>query len=933
MTGFNSLPTTVDGSLTSSWLPRVAAAIRHALPSGQTLPADVFARRHRWMLGLLWFHVPALFAVGLLTDNAVSHSAFESAVVAVLAIGGTLRINGRRARAAIVSVGLITSSAVLVHLSGGYIEAHFHFFVMIGLLSLYEDWLPFLLAAAYVVLHHGLVGLLAPEAVFNHPAALESPWRWAVIHGVFVTGAGVASVLAWRLNEATRTQLRDVNRNLAHAQQVAGIGSWTWDVQTNEVTWSDELRRILGGDAKDRKASYEGFMTFVHPNDRAAVDREVRRTLATGEPLAYDARLLVDGEVRLGHVRGEVHAGRDGRPAQVFGTLQDVTAERRAAQDLFEAKERFRHAFDDAPIGVMLVDLEGHRFGRVLQANRAASQITGYRADALIGRSFAALAHPGDRERQDQAAARFLRGELGSYELEEQYVHADGHPVWVNVSATIVRDEHREPLYAIAQVQDVTERKQGEEQLRHQALHDSLTGLANRALFQDRLDHSLAALDRRPGTVAVLFLDLDNFKLVNDTLGHPVGDDVLLAVARRLSELTRPNDTVARLSGDEFGILCDQLGDPREAVQIAERLTEVLALPLQVGDRELVMTASIGIVMATAETTTESLLRDADVAMYRAKSAGPGRYEIFDPEMHRDALARLDLEHSLRRALEREEFRLVYQPIVELRTGRVMACEALLRWERPGTGTVGPTEFIPVAEETGMIVQIGRWVLGRACREAQRWQELLGPGAPIVNVNLSPRQIGANGADGDTDSDEGAPPTVNVNISPRQLSDPALVSHVVEALEGSGLDPRQLCLEVTESAMVGSFERATEALGVLRDLGVTAAIDDFGAGVSSLGRLKQLPLEVLKIDKAFVDGLGRGGDDKAIIAAVNALAEALDLTAVAEGVETREQAEELHALGCHAAQGYWFSRPLEPEALVEFLREGSSPSVAGELVF
>ena len=889
------------------WPARAAAAVRHALPTGRTLPPDVFARRHRWMLVLLWLHVPGLFAVSLLTAHSLGHSGLEVWLVVIFALAGTVRRLSRRARAVLVSVGRITCSAVLVHLSGGYIEAHFHFFVMIGLLSLYEDWVPFLLAAGYVVLHHGIGGAVAPDAVFNHPDAIRDPWKWAGIHGFFVTGAGVASVVAWRLNEATRAELRDVNRHLAHAQQVAGIGSWNWHLPTDVVEWSHELYRILGGDPETSPASYERFLTFVHPDDRARVTATVAHTVATGEPLDYDTRLVIGDDVRLAHARGEVLLGRNGQPERVFGTLQDVTEQRRAEQDLYEAKERFRHAFDDAPIGVMLVELGPEGFGRILQANRSACAITGYAPDALVDWEFAALVHPDDRRRHDRAAAGFGRGESPHYELETQYVHPDGRQVSVEVSASLVQDERGEALYAIVQVQDVTERKRGEEQLRHQALHDSLTGLANRALFQDRIDHSLRALARRPGHVAILFLDLDNFKLVNDTLGHQVGDELLLAVARRLGELTRPNDTVARLSGDEFGILCDQLGDPRDAIQIARRLTDVLALPLQVGDRELVTTASVGIAMAAPDATTDSLLRDADVAMYRAKSGGRGRYEIFDPDMHRAALARLDMEHALRRAVEQDELRLVYQPICELATGRVIAVEALLRWDRPGVGTVAPADFIPVAEETGVIVGIGRWVLAAACREAKRWERLL-EGPPRARMNGHPRAVA---------------PVVNVNLSPRQLADPDLVEHVTDALASAHLRPESLCLEVTESTMVGSFERATHALGLLRDLGVATAIDDFGSGVSSLGRLKQLPLAVLKIDKTFVDGLTADGEDRAIIAAINALAEALDLTSVAEGVETEAQAAALRGLGCHAAQGYWFSRPLERDTLVDFLRGGA----------
>jgi diguanylate cyclase (GGDEF)-like protein/PAS domain S-box-containing protein len=875
---------------------RAFDAVAGSLPTGRTLPANVFLARHRAMLVLLWLHVPALFALAVLRGNTVRHSAVEVAVIAALALAATLDRFTHRARASIASLGLITCSAVLVHFSGGYIEAHFHFFVMIGLLSLYEDWVPFLVAAGYVVLHHGVGGALDPKAVYNHPAAIEHPWTWALIHALFVTGAGIASVVAWRLNEVTRGELRDANVHLAHAQEVSGTGSWVRDIRTGEVTWSAELYRLLGAEL-GTEVDPDSFLGLLHPEDLTRVSALLDETATNGARLDYEARVIVGGEERRVHARGEAEMGRQG-PMRIFGTLEDVTERRRAEHELYELKERFRHAFEEAPIGVALVAVHGTGFGGVLQVNRAVCKITGYSREQLLETNFTAITHPDDRALSESAAQSYLTGEATSYDVEKRYVHADGHPVWVQIRASLVRDEAGQPLYAISQIQDVTERKRAEEQLRHQALHDSLTGLPNRALFQDRVDQALLALERRPGVLAVLFLDLDNFKLVNDTLGHPVGDELLLAVAQRLSELTRPTDTVARLSGDEFGILCEQLGGAGEAVQIAERLTEVLALPLRIEERELVATASVGIVIAAAGATTESLLRDADVAMYRAKSAGPGRYEIFDPAMHKRALERLDMEHALRTAIERDEFRLVYQPIVALDSGVPIACEALLRWQRPELGTVSPDDFIPIAEETGMIVPIGRWVLARACIEATRWREILGPNAP----------------------------TVNVNLSPRQLADADLVHHVTEALAESGLEHRALCLEITESAMIGGFERATEALGLLRGLGVTAAIDDFGSGVSSLGRLKELPLEVLKIDKAFVDGLVRGKEDRAIIAAVKALAEALDLTSVAEGVETAEQADELRRLGCHAAQGFYFSRPLEPAALAEFLRNATAPS-------
>ena len=471
-------------------------------------------------------------------------------------------------------------------------------------------------------------------------------------------------------------------------------------------------------------------------------------------------------------------------------------------------------------------------------------------------------------------------------------MHKDGKWRWLEFSVTDLRDDPSVRGYVVV-ARDVTERKDVEEQLVHQALHDALTGLPNRALFLDRLGLALSRLERRPGLAAVFFLDLDYFKVVNDSLGHSAGDQVLVAVAARLQSSLRDGDTAARLGGDEFAVLCDDLVDEGEALQIAERLgAAVSSHPVPLAGRELVVTVSIGVAFATrADQRPEALLRDADAAMYRAKERGRARYELFDNAMRDRAIARLETEATLRAALDDGQLSLAYQPEVALADGRLVGAEALLRWKGSQTadGHDGrpPSEFIAVAEETGLIVPIGEWALQEACGHLARWRERV---------------------------PDRAPDRVSVNLSGRQLARSDLVSVVERALEASHLPPTALCMEVTESVLMDDIDLAVGALKSLKALGVEIAIDDFGTGYSSLAHLRRFPVDILKIDHSFVAGLGRNPEDAAIVRAVIALAETLDLTVVAEGVERSEQLEELRALGCERAQGNLFSSPLpEPE--------------------
>lgn len=562
---------------------------------------------------------------------------------------------------------------------------------------------------------------------------------------------------------------------------------------------------------------------------------------------------------------------------------------------LHESEERFRKAFEDAPIGIGLVSPDG----RWLRVNRSLCDITGYPDGELLDKPFDELIHAEDRRGDSRPLDEAMAGHSGSQRLEKRYMHAGGHFIWVVVSASSVRNAGGQPLYLIVQMEDVTERKQAEGELIRQALHDSLTGLANRTLFLDRLELALRRLERRASSVAVLFLDLDRFKVANDSLGHYCGDELLVAVGERLCDLLRPSDTVARLGGDEFALLCEETNE-RDAVTVAERILEAIAQPFEIGGSEVFVTTSIGIVIANhSGGDPADLIRDADAAMYRAKENGKARYELFDHEMRARAMERLAMENALHRALERIEFRVFYQPEVDLETGAVRGVEALLRWQHPQRGLVSPCDFVPLAEETGLIVPVGAWVLEEACRQAQSWRERY------------PHQASLG---------------VAVNLSGRQFAQPDLLELVEKVLASTGLDASALCLEMTETVLIENSEQTLSVLAGLRRLGVRTGIDDFGTGYSSLSYLKSFDVDVLKVDRSFVNGLTPGGHDSAILAAVARLADALDLTVVAEGVETREQLAELRNLGFKSAQGYHFARPGPADAIGELLqRLGGDP--------
>jgi len=449
------------------------------------------------------------------------------------------------------------------------------------------------------------------------------------------------------------------------------------------------------------------------------------------------------------------------------------------------------------------------------------------------------------------------------------------------------------------------ERTGFQEQLWHQAFHDPLTGLPNRALFRDRLEHALARADRQTQPVGILLLDIDNFKVVNDSLGHLQGDQLLLAVAERLRSCLRAGDTAARLGGDEFTVLVEDVGDLDEVTAVAERIVEALRRPVQLDGRQVVTSASIGIALSSPRNKpADDLLRDANLAMYRAKTNGKARWELFDDTLEFQAMERLDVETDLRQALDREELRVYYQPIVSLSDGRIVELEALVRWQHTERGLVQPGTFIPIAEETGLIIPIGQWVLEQACQQARTWQD-----ASPANKSL----------------------VMSVNLSARQFQHPTLVADIERAVRQAGLEPRSLKLEITESVVMQDVESTLATLHALKALGIQLAIDDFGTGYSSLSYLKRFPIDTLKIDRSFVDGLGQEAQDTAIVRSVVALAKTLNLSVTGEGVETAEQQMHLEQLGCDLAQGFVFARPSPPELLDAVLANGSAGSVRPNL--
>jgi diguanylate cyclase (GGDEF)-like protein/PAS domain S-box-containing protein len=664
------------------------------------------------------------------------------------------------------------------------------------------------------------------------------------------------------------------------------------------------------------RKNLEGRFTFANTQFCATIGRRLEEILGRTDfdlfpaPLARkyqedDRRVIKSGKnfetveehrppgkdllyVRV--VKTPIHDAR-GYVVGVQGMFWDVTDLHRAQKALESSEQRYALAVEGAHDGLWDWDL---RDGEVYFAPRWKSML-GHEDDE-IGKSpeeWMKRVHPEDLEKLKTDLAAHVLGKTAHFENEHRMLHKDGGYRWMLSRGIGVRARTGKAVRLAGSQTDITDRKRFEEQLAQQAFYDTLTGLPNRALFMDRLALAVTrARRRRTAMFSILFLDVDRFKDVNDSLGHLKGDLLLTAIARRLETCVRPGDTVARLGGDEFTILLDDMRDPADAVQVADRILEQMGKPFPLEGQEVFATVSIGIAPGAHYEKPDDLLRDADTAMYRAKDRGKNCYEVFDTAMHSRAVARLQLETDLRKAIEGKEFRVYYQPIVSLLTNGLVGFEALVRWQHPRKGLVPPGEFLPLAEETGLILPIDHWVLREAARQTRDWQ-LRYPEAKDLRIN--------------------------VNLSTKQFSQPGLVDRVKEVLAQTGLDGRHLTLEITESAIMEESKALVDMLDQIRKLDIRLYLDDFGTGYSSLGYLHRFPIHSLKIHSSFVGQLGKEEDPGQLVRTITTLAENMSMGVVAEGVETREQLSMLRDLRCQRVQGYFFSRPLtaaDAESLV-----------------
>ncbi|TQJ91603.1 bifunctional diguanylate cyclase/phosphodiesterase [Streptomyces sp. SLBN-31] len=559
------------------------------------------------------------------------------------------------------------------------------------------------------------------------------------------------------------------------------------------------------------------------------------------------------------------------------------------AQALHATEARFRAVFEGAAIGIGMADLDGN----ILQVNGALLRMFGIPEDSLRTRNVKEWTHPEDAPQTWTLYEELVRGEREHYHLEKAFYRPDGTVLWTNLTVSLLRDADGNPQYQLALMEDTTERRLLNLRLRYEATHDALTGLPNRTFFFERLEKALGAGSGQ--RFGLCYLDLDGFKTVNDSLGHAAGDRLLVEVADRLSSCaTAPGEMVARLGGDEFVALTTGPDTQRGVDDLAARIMSALLAPISIDGRELTVRGSIGIVEGPAgERSPAEVLRSADITMYRAKSAGGNRFELADPEADARAITRHGLTTALPAALERDEFFIEYQPLVHLGDGSVRGAEALVRWLHPQHGVLGPDRFIPLAEHTGLIVPLGRWVLEQSVRQAREWRER---------------------------HDAAGPLRINVNLSPCQLTHPGLVQDTVDILERAGVEPDALCLEVTESALIGADDDLLKPLRRLAEMGVDIALDDFGTGYSNLANLRRLPVSILKLDRSFTQGMQQFPADPVdlkIVEGIVSLAHSLDLAVTVEGVETGAQAEQLRILGCDTAQGWYYARPGPPDRLHE----------------
>jgi diguanylate cyclase (GGDEF)-like protein/PAS domain S-box-containing protein len=748
------------------------------------------------------------------------------------------------------------------------------------------------------------------ESIFQSESSLE-PWKWQGrilnfdgserwIRGESrparqSDGSTIWDGIVVDITESHKAQ-EEVLRSraaLSEAQRLAHIGSFEWDLASGKVIWSQEMYRIFGYTPGEFQPDYDSILEFIPPEMRPGDGRSNGETAARRRSSSVQIEITRrDGQKRILQTRTRAESDEKGHTIRLVGSAQDVTENVESQRALQESEERYALAARGANDGLWDWNLVE---GRIYLSPRW-KQMLGYAEDE-VGTSpdeWFTRVHPTDIERVRSMLALHLAGESSHFECEYRLRCADGSYRWVLGRGLAVLGEDGQAKRIAGSQTDITDHKTAEAQLSHNAFYDTLTGLPNRALFLDRLEKTIARAKRdEEYTFAVLFLDIDRFKKINDSLGHLPGDQLLIEAARRFETCLRPGDTVARLGGDEFAILIDNIRDEEDVDLVAGRIGKELQTPISLEGHDIFVTVSIGVAPSKGgRERPDELLRNADTAMYRAKGLGRARHEIFDAAMHQSAVKMLELESDLWRALERNELCLHYQPIVDLSTGLINGYEALVRWQHPERGLVSPGDFIPLAEESGLIVPIGWWVLEQACCQARRWAEKYKRPEPHFMA---------------------------VNLSSKQFSQGDMIEVVSEIVGRCGFNPHYLKLEITESVIMENTESANSMLLQLKQLGISLSMDDFGTGYSSLSYLHRFPLDTLKIDRSFVSHMSAHTKNSEIVGTILSLASGLSMNVVAEGVETAEQLETLREMGCASAQGYFFSRPLTAQGIEELL--------------
>jgi diguanylate cyclase (GGDEF)-like protein/PAS domain S-box-containing protein len=727
-------------------------------------------------------------------------------------------------------------------------------------------------------------------------AAVNADWQSRV---VLTGGLGavlflsLSLVLIWLFrNQAAEFKsleaLRENREQLREAQRLARVGSWELDLLSGELKWSDELYHIFERDPAHTECSYELFLEAVHPDDREAVNRAYEESLKSRTAYEIEHRLLMpDGRIKTILECGQTYYAEDGTALRSVGTAQDISSIRQMESKMQLLGVAFQHSGE----AILISD----RQNKIVTVNPAFTVLTGYTQEDAVGKNPSFLS-AGRNSPEDYAAMWQSIIEKGFWQGEIWDRRKDGgvYPKWMTVS--VIRDDDSKIRYHIAHFTNISVERAAEEKLHHIAHHDSLTGLPNRLNLNGRIDQALSVARRDGGRVALLFIDLDRFKLVNDTLGHHVGDELLIEVARRLQDSVRDSDVVARLGGDEFVIMLTGIEHTTVIGMVAEKIVKTVGAPYVIEGHDLYTSPSIGIaIFPTDGDSGNTLMKNADAAMYHAKNAGRNNFQFFDAKMNQAAVERLKIEHSLRQALANDEFCLHFQPIIDATSGRVVEVEALVRWLHPQEGLIPPARFICIAEETGLIQPLGEWVFWAACRQLADFNQ-----AGIVDVKMG------------------------INISAMQMRNGNLPILARGAVEAMGLKAGDLIFEITESVAMQHPQETVAILDLLHDMGILLAIDDFGTGYSSLSYLKMFPIDHLKLDRSFVEEIGQGEGSTAICDATIGLAHNLGLKLVAEGVETEEQFAYLRERGCDLLQGYLFSRPVPADQVIEFIRQRNS---------